>query len=138
MSANFDLVRSICAAWERGDFSTLDWAHPEIEFVSADGPEPGVRRGVSEMVEGFRSSMRAWDDWCFVAESYREVDNERILVLTPVRARGKTSALSVTNEGATLFQVREGRVIRIVTYWDPDRALADLGLASKGDPTDSQ
>ena len=32
-SANMDLVRSIYLAWERGDYSSTDLQHPEIEFV---------------------------------------------------------------------------------------------------------
>jgi hypothetical protein len=34
-------LQSIYTEWESGDFSEFDWAHPEIEFVFADGPEAG-------------------------------------------------------------------------------------------------
>ena len=37
-SASLDLVRSIYAAWQRGDYSSAEWAHPEIEYGLVDGP----------------------------------------------------------------------------------------------------
>ena len=50
-SANVQLVRSIFADWERGEFSSTVWAHPEIEFVISEGPEPTSGKGVSALLE---------------------------------------------------------------------------------------
>jgi hypothetical protein len=49
MSENLELVRSIFAGWERGDFRSVEWAHSEIELVIADGPQPGRCTGVAGM-----------------------------------------------------------------------------------------
>ncbi len=131
MSENLDLVRSIYAAWERGDFSSAEWAHPEIEYVFAGGPEPGRRTGLTGMAEGWREWLNAWEDYPVEADEYRELDEERVLVLSRYSGRGKTSGLEVgrmRTDGATLFHVRDGKVTRFVGYWDRDRAPADLGL----------
>jgi hypothetical protein len=37
-SANLEVVRSLYAARERGDWSSTQWGDPEIEYVIADGP----------------------------------------------------------------------------------------------------
>ena len=132
MSENLDLVRSIYAAWERGDFSSAEWAHPEIEYVIADGPAPGSWTGLAGLAEGWRDFLSAWEDFRVEAEEYRELDGERVLVLVHLSGRGKTSGLELGQmqaKGASLFHIRDGKVTRLVAYWDRERALADLGLA---------
>jgi ketosteroid isomerase-like protein len=53
-------------------------------------------------------------------------------VLVHYSGRGKTSGLDVTQmrtEAAGVFHVRDGKVTRLVFYFDRERALADVGLA---------
>ena len=64
-------------------------------------------------------------------DEYRELDDRRILVLFRFSARGKTSGMDlgqVQAEVANLLVVRDNKVTRLVTYWDCDSALADLGI----------
>jgi ketosteroid isomerase-like protein len=131
-SANVDLVRSICAAWERGDFSSAEWADPDVEYVVADGPTPGSWRGLAGLAEGLRANLNAWEEFRVEADEYRELDDERVLVLAHYSGRGKTSGLELGQmraQSANLFHVRGGKVTRFVTYFDHERALAALGLA---------
>jgi ketosteroid isomerase-like protein len=127
MSENLDLVRSIYADWERGDYSHAEWADAEIEFVW-EGGLGGRWTGVTEMVEGWRAVLSTFEDWRAVPDEFRELDDERVLVLLRGRGRGKTSGAPIQHRGATLFHVRDGVVVRLVAYPEGDRALADLGL----------
>ena len=134
-SPNLDLVRSIYAAWERGDFSSAEWADPNIEFVIADGPSPGTWTGLSGLAEGHRAWLSAWEGFRSEAQEYRELDDERVLVLSQYSGRGKTSGLELGQmraKGAGVAQIRDGKVTRLVWYTNRDRALADLGLAPGG------
>jgi ketosteroid isomerase-like protein len=136
LSTNLDLVRSIYATWERGDYSVAEWAHPRIEYVIADGPAPGTSTGLTGMADRLRDFLSAWEGVRLVAEEYRELDGERILALHRLTGRGKTSGLQIgqlRGEGAYLFNIRDGAVTRLVAYIDRDRALADLALDTDGD-----
>jgi hypothetical protein len=61
-SANLEFVRSISAAWERGDFGSVEWVHPDIELVFADGPDPSNWTGLAEISDGFRNFLSALVD----------------------------------------------------------------------------
>jgi ketosteroid isomerase-like protein len=134
-SPNVELVRSIYAAWERSDFDSAEWAAPEIEFVWADGPNPGSWSGLEGMAEANRDWLNAWEQLNMQVDDYREVGYDRVLVLHQFSARGKRSGLELgqmRTEGAGVFHLRDGKVVRIVHYFDRERAFADLGLASEG------
>jgi ketosteroid isomerase-like protein len=132
VSANLDLVRSIFADWERGDFGAAEWADPGIEFVIVGGSEVGTWTGLAEMRSTVRDRLSVWEDVRVRAEEYRELDDERVVVFYSASGRGKTSGLDVGQiwtRAAQLFHVRTGKVTKLVLYWDQDRAaLADLGL----------
>ena len=136
MSENLDLVRSIYADWERGDFTRGDWAHPEIEYVFADGPAPARSTGKAAMERSFRDFLGAWDEARVEAHRYRELDDERLLVFARWSGRGKTSGMELARMqtlAASVFHVHEGKVTRLALYFDAERALADLGLARRLD-----
>jgi len=131
MAGNLEIVCGIVANWERGDYSSSDWADPEIEFVYADGPAPGSFRGVEGMAESWREFLRNWQHARAEVEELRELDGERVLMLFRQQGRGRTSGLEVADTGsraANLFHLRDGRVTRVVLYLDRERAFADLGL----------
>jgi ketosteroid isomerase-like protein len=138
MSANLDLVRSIYADWERGDWSSADWADPEIEFAYAGGPEPSRWTGLAGMAKGWRDWLRAWEHFRAEPVEYKVLDSERILVLVHNSGRGRTSGLELEQRSAAnLFEIRHGKVTRLVVYLDRALAFADLGLSPEGDAASS-
>ena len=82
----------------------------------------------------FRSGGAAFAfacDYRVVADEYRELDGERVLVLMQHGGYGRASGLGdqqLRTEGANVFHIREGKVTRLVLYWHRDRALSDLGM----------
>ena len=41
--------------------------------------------------------------------------------------------MDLQSKWANVFHLHDGKVTRILLYYDPGRALADLGLAPEGD-----
>jgi hypothetical protein len=83
------------------------------------------------MAHASRDYLSAWENYRFAMASYRQIDDERVLVFVRVSGRVKTSGVALEDvrpEGANLFHPRDGKVTRLVSCWDRDRALADLGL----------
>jgi hypothetical protein len=133
MSENLELVRSIFADWQLGNWSSASWAHPEIEYVMVDEPGSHVHVGLAEMARAWRSFLSAWEEYRVEPVEYRSLDDERVLVIIRAHGSGKSSGVeldeSTSRRGATLFQIRDARVVRLDAYFDAASAFSDLGLA---------
>lgn len=129
MTDNVDFVRSIYRYWERGEFDSLGWAHAEIEFVVADGPTPMQLRGLRAMLQHWREFLAAWRPSGVVVDEYRELDEGRVLVLLH---GGRAGAVAARHElrgaGAQIFNIRDGMVTRLTTYFAREGALSGLGI----------
>jgi ketosteroid isomerase-like protein len=131
MSENVELVRSIYRDWERGDYSSAAWADPDIEYVSADGPDRGTRVGLAGMAESWRRLLSVWSEFHTKAEEYVELADGRVLVLATFGGTARISGLDVRDgrsKGANVFEIRDGKVKKLTLYWNQDHVYSDLGL----------
>jgi ketosteroid isomerase-like protein len=132
VSENLELVRSIYARFDSDEYDPTGWAKPDIEFVIADGPEPVNLRGTTAVKAWLRDFLSAWEGLRVVVDEYRELDDGRVLALVRSNAgRARTSGLVLGQHGGaglTLYEMRAGKVMRGVHYFNRERALTDLGL----------
>jgi hypothetical protein len=60
-----------------------------------DRPDPGSWTGLAAMAEAVRGRLSAFEEYRIEAEEYRELDDERVLVLTRFSGRGKTRGVDL-------------------------------------------
>ncbi len=131
---NVEVVRrGIEAAIRRPtpDFATLDALyHPDHEFISVvdSALEGGSHRGM----DGYRDWLRGVEETVQSRsrlEQVREIDQERVLAITPTRHAGRSSGVALEEERmACIVTVREGKITRTEVYASPDAALKAVGL----------
>ena len=126
---NVDLAQSIYAAWGRGDFSSAEWAHPEIEFVCADGPVLGSWTGLAGMAESSVAGLRPGRN----CASRRRSTASSTTSACSCSSTGAGAARRVdfssgpSDQGASLFHLRDGKVTRLVHFFDRNAASNPWG-----------
>jgi ketosteroid isomerase-like protein len=106
------------------------WAErmaPKIEFDFTEVyPDRPVMRGIEEL-RRFREEG-PWAELSFEPERFIDVDDERVLVLVGVHARGAGSGVPVELRNAHEFTIRDGILVRFKVYGNRDEALEAAGL----------
>jgi len=125
---NVEIVERIYERWERGDFSIADWADPAIDYAVVQGGEVDSAQGTEAMARSWRDWLAAFEEFKVEATEYIDRGDE-ILVFAKFRGRGKLSGVPVEEwPGASLFTLRDGKVVRLVLYSNRADALEALGL----------
>ena len=126
---NVDFIRPIHEEWARGNWEPrFDVYHPRMEWGWSD-EFPGLA-GVYEDHETPNPRLRAWlsewEHWRAEADEYLEI-GDYVVVLASYIGRGRGSGVEIRQEGAHVFKLRDGKVVRLEIFANRQKALESVG-----------
>jgi ketosteroid isomerase-like protein len=127
---NVEIVKRIYADWARGEYGSVDWADPEIEF-SVPGPET-AERGIEAMSRAWTGWLRAFKGLTVEGVAFHEA-GDTVLVEQVFRGEGRESGITLDDvPAASVLTLRDGKVIRFTGYTTREEAFADTGIDPGG------
>jgi uncharacterized protein len=128
--ASVEVVRRVIDAFNRRDVDAIfDCVHQDVEWFPA---MPVTFGGALQGREGIESYVRevtdTWDEYRVVAQDFRDLGDEQVLVLGRVEGRGAGSGGLVDAEMGQIFDFRYGKISRVRTYLDHVEALEAVRL----------
>jgi ketosteroid isomerase-like protein len=130
---NADLIRPLFHEWGRGNWKPrFDVYHPRMEWGWSDEfPDlAGVYEDDADPNPRMRAWLSGWEHWRAEADDYLEF-GDYVVVLTSYYGRGKGSGIEIRQEGAHVFKLRDGKVVRLEIFADRRKALESVGAARR-------
>jgi ketosteroid isomerase-like protein len=121
-------IRRVYDEWGRGNWRPafdvydehMEWGwsdeFPGLDGVFEDRRDPNPR---------LRSWLSGWEDWRAEADDYLEF-GDQVVVLATYRGRGKGSGVDIVQRGAHVFELRDGKVVRLEIFASREKALASV------------
>jgi ketosteroid isomerase-like protein len=127
------LARRSIDLWIAGDRDAAWalWAEDCVGYPPRDWPEPGPFRGVQELREVFNSWNVAFgEDWTthMTVENIHDLGDGRVLLEFGFAASGVESGLPVDQKLASIFHVRDGKLVRADYFMHHEDARKAAGL----------
>ena len=123
---NADLVREGFEAMREGDVDALlPFIHPDFEATTppALAAEPDTYRGHDGIRRYFDTFYEAMDRVNFEPKEFIQV-GERVVVPLTLRARGRTTGIETAQDIVLIWDVKDGKAIRIEVYATLEAAMA--------------
>jgi len=125
---NVEIVQEFGEALNKGGISaTADLLDPDVEF-SEPPEQPGATTfyGIEDVLAGFGRWSEAWASQRSAIERAIELD-DKVVVLTRETLLGR-DGVQVEQSCGTVFELRDGKILRFASYWDQSKALEAVGL----------
>jgi ketosteroid isomerase-like protein len=103
---------------------------PAVEFHGTAGGlrEGQVSRGLRQLRRDLHEEdMEVWEERRLEPQAFLDA-GDRVVVLLHELRRGRGSRIVIEGDTAAIFDVRDGRVVRIQGYMNPAEALEAAGL----------
>ena len=109
--------------------SALRFFDPGVVFEEPpEQPSPTVVEGRDAAIEIFRQFDEAWEEHRSEPEEVRLIDDERVLLLSVEHFKGR-DGLEISQPGASIFTLRDGKIVRLQSFWERETALKAVGLS---------
>jgi ketosteroid isomerase-like protein len=129
--SNADLLRPIYEEWGRGNWRRqFGVYHPHMEWGWSD-EFPGLA-GVYEDRRDPNPRLLAWlsewEHWRAEADDFLEL-GDHVIVLASYHGRGRGSGVEIHQDGAHVFELRDGKVVRLEIFASRDKAIESVRSA---------
>jgi ketosteroid isomerase-like protein len=139
---NVAVVRRLYEAAARRDNATIYSLYdPEIEWDASRTSRGVVTGRVVHGHDGLQKWLREWyGAWENIHDDLEELieagEHDVISVMTQ-RGRGRASGVDVADRLATIWTIRDGRIIRVAWFPTREEALDAAGLSGEPQPRSS-
>jgi ketosteroid isomerase-like protein len=126
---NVEMVRGLLAEWERGNFDPTSAFHPEVRVRWLDTPEGRTETvGLEEAAGALREWLGSFQDGSLRPEQIID-SRDKVVVIAVWHARGKASGALTEWRHGQVWNIRDGKVVSIISYTKPSEALEAAGLS---------
>jgi ketosteroid isomerase-like protein len=129
---NLEIAKRVIDAFNRRDLDAIfACVNPDIEWLPAMPVTSGGRalRGREGIESYVREVSDTWEEYRVVAQDFRDLGDDEVLVLSRIEGRGAGSGGLVDAAMGQIFDLRGGKISRVRTYLDHGEALSAAGLA---------
>ncbi len=129
---NVEVVRGFLEAlWDRRDFeAALRFADSglELDWSESRAPYAGVVRGYEAAIRWWKEVAEAFEGYGVARRDFTDCGPSLVVVEQSISGQGRGSGVKFRATGATIWKVRDGKVVSGKLFQSKQEALEAAGL----------